>query len=209
MSRTKAKNTLGVEQDARPEYHLGRELLDGMLTALPRPPVGAPVAWRHARLRRVINEISALGPFDDCVQAMFAGHVILHLHSAADLVRRSLAHEVPAQLANRMRRTADEQVRVARQIERTLKRGATRTAPEGRAPAADGFDLAALDAVWCGNRAMGSAGPTSGTGAWGHGLPAADPGRAGPVLAGEVPDGSGDPSSSTVPVWARQPGWRC
>ncbi len=52
-----------------------------------------------------------------------------------------------------MRRNAEELLRVARQMERLLKKEqAGRVAP-GQAPAEVEFDLAALDAVWCGTAA--------------------------------------------------------
>ena len=39
-------------------------LLDSLIRALPRPPAGAPVAWRYAYLQRVIEELCAFAPFN-------------------------------------------------------------------------------------------------------------------------------------------------
>lgn len=66
MSLAKAELIRRSGQDAGPEYHLGRDLLDSVLAALPPPSAGAPVTWRHARLRRIINEIAAFRPFNGC-----------------------------------------------------------------------------------------------------------------------------------------------
>ncbi len=190
MSPSKAPRTRRITPPARPEYRLGRDLLDPLLAGLPPPWPGAPVAWRHARLRRIINEIAAFAPFD-WVEAMFASHVVLFRHLAADLERRSLAHEVPDRLAHRLRSSAADLLRTAAQAERRLNRRPPRPVPANVTPPTDGFDLAALDAVWCASRV---ARPTPGP------LPdAADP----------APDAWGMSPTRTLPAWARQPGGRC
>jgi hypothetical protein len=122
---------------------------------------------------------------------MLAGHVVIFRHTAAELVRQSLAHEVPGQFACRLRRNAAEMMRAAAQAERSLGRRPVRAVPTYCAPATDGFDLAALDVFWCGDRVT-RPGPGP--------LPGA---------ADEAPDAWGNGTTCVVPAWARQPGWRC
>jgi hypothetical protein len=81
---------------------------------------------------------------------MLVLQIIAARHAAADSARRSLDPTASARQAAGMRRGAEDLLRVARQMERLLKKEqAGRVAP-GQAPAEVEFDLAALDALWCG-----------------------------------------------------------
>jgi hypothetical protein len=129
-----------------------RHLIDSLIRALPRPPAGATVAWRHAYLRGIIEELCAFAPFN-AIEAALAIQIIASRHAAADSLRRSDDGSLEPKLVAPMRRVAESLLRTARQMERMLgKRPGGRMAA-GRVPAAAIFDLAALDAVWCGHPA--------------------------------------------------------
>jgi hypothetical protein len=151
MPHTKADRTARIARDSMPDYQLDQTLLYPVLAALPPPWPGAPVAWRYARLRRVINEIAAFSPFN-LMDAMRAGNLVIYRRTAAHLVRESLAHEVPPQIAARMRLMEAQMLRAVRQLERTLQRRPRRALPPGSPPASDAFDLAELDTIWCRDR---------------------------------------------------------
>ena len=84
------------------------------------------------------------------MEASFVSQIIAARHLAAHVARESLDPTLSARMAVRMHRSAEALLRVASQTERLLKkRQAERVAP-GQAPAEVEFDLAALDAIWCG-----------------------------------------------------------
>ena len=148
MSLASAGITQRVIQEAMPEFHLSPDLIDGVLTAIPPPQAGASVAWRRARLTRVIEEIAAFNPFD-AVQARLAAQIVVAQFLAEDTSSRSSAPELTVEQMCRLRRTAGELMRTAERLERALARRQARAVPWRDAPATDGFDLDALDAVWC------------------------------------------------------------
>jgi hypothetical protein len=149
MSPTEAELAYRAALRALPDFRFGRDQLVQLLRALRAPPPGAPVAWRHAHLRGIIQEIRALDPRNP-VDAMSVLQIIAARHAAADSARLSLDPTLPARQAAQMRRSAKALLRTAMQTERLLKQQqAGRVAP-GQPPAELEFDLAALDAVWCG-----------------------------------------------------------
>jgi hypothetical protein len=147
MSFTSAGITHRVIQEAMPEFHIGQDLLDGVLTAIPSPPAEASVAWRHARLTRIIEEIAAFNPFD-AVQARLASEIVMTQFLAEDTGKRSCAPDLTVEQVCRLRRTTTELMRTGERLERALERRQARAVPWRDAPATDGFDLGALDAVW-------------------------------------------------------------
>ena len=153
MSPVEVENAYRAAQRALKNYQLGHDVLDRVVIALPPPPADAPAAWRHARLRQIIQEILAFSPADP-VQAMMASQIVVSRYHAADAARQSLDGTLPTRLALQIRRNADALQRAARQTERTLTqwrqgRGAGGQAPGSQVPAAVQFDLEALDAIWC------------------------------------------------------------
>jgi hypothetical protein len=135
--------------DAQPDFRFGRTHLVHLLRALPPPPPGAPVAWRHTQLRGIIQEVRALDP-RNALDAMLVLQIIASRHAAANSARRSLDPTMSALHAAGMRRSAEELLRVARQMERLLKKERAGRVVPGQAPAELEFDLEALDAIWCG-----------------------------------------------------------
>jgi hypothetical protein len=187
MPHTKADRTARIARDSMPDYQLDQTLLYPVLAALPPPWPGAPVAWRYARLRRVINEIAAFSPFN-LMDAMRAGNLVIYRRTAAHLVRESLAHEVPPQIAARMRLMEAQMLRAVRQLERTLQRRPRRALPPGSPPASDAFDLAELDTIWCRDRTRRRAlGPM-------------------PAAANETPNTGAAATTGAMSDWVRQPG---
>jgi hypothetical protein len=135
-------------QEAMPEYRLSPDLLDGLLTSLPPPPADATTAWRHARLTRVLQELAALHPLD-AAQARIAAQIVVAQFLADDTSERSCAPGLTVEQVCRLRRTARELMDAAGRLERTLARRQARVAPFWAPQLAEGFDIAALDAVWC------------------------------------------------------------
>jgi hypothetical protein len=134
---------------ALPDFRFGHDQLVRLLRALRPPPPGAPVALRHAHLERIIEEVRALDP-RNALDAMLVMQIIASRHAAADAAHMSLDPTASARQAAGMRRNAEELLRVARQMERLLKTERVRRVAPGQAPAEVAFDLAALDAIWCG-----------------------------------------------------------
>jgi hypothetical protein len=127
-------------------------LLESLIRALPRPPAGAPVAWRYAYLQRVIEELCAFAPFN-AMEAALATQIIACRYAAADSLRRSLDGSLEPKLAAGMRRVAESLLRAARRTERMVRERPAGRMAATRVPAESVFDLAALDAVWCGHPA--------------------------------------------------------
>jgi hypothetical protein len=149
MPPTEAELAYRAALRALPDFRFGRDQLERLLRSLAPPPPGAPVAWRQAHLRGIIEEVRALDPRDPA-EAMSVSLIIAARHAAADSARRSLDPTLTARQTAQLHRCAEGLLRAARQTERSLKkRQAGRVAP-GQASAEVAFDLAALDAAWCG-----------------------------------------------------------
>jgi hypothetical protein len=131
-----------------PECQTSRQLLESVVRALPRPPVGASAGWRHAHLRRIAEELFAYAPYDP-IDAMLAVQMVCARHAAVDTIQRSTDPSLPARMAVRMRRSAEALLRTATQSERMLRRRQAERNGGGSMVVDVGFDLVALDAVWC------------------------------------------------------------
>ena len=134
---------------ALPDFRFGHEQLVRLLGALPPPPPGTPVAARHEHLQRIIQEIRALNPCNP-LDAMSVMQIIASRHAAMHSARRSFDPTLPARLVAGLRRSAENLLRGARQMERQLKKEQAGRNASGQAPAEVKFDLEALDAIWCG-----------------------------------------------------------
>ena len=86
MSPLEAELAYRAALRALPDFRFGRTQLVHLLRALPAPPPGAPVAWRHAHLQRIVQEIRALNPRNP-VEAMLVSQIIAARHAAADAAR--------------------------------------------------------------------------------------------------------------------------
>jgi hypothetical protein len=148
MSTSSPGITLRTIQEAMPEYHIDNDLLDGVLTAMPPPLAGASVAWRRARLTRVIEEVAARVPMD-AAQGHLAGQLVVVEFLADDMLGRITMPGLPLAERRLAIRAADDLLRSVARLERTLERRQTRVMPFRDVGAVDGFDLAALDGVWC------------------------------------------------------------
>ena len=140
--------TFRTIQEAMPEYHLTQDLLDGVLTAMPPPPPEASPSWRRARLTRVIEEIAARVPMD-AAQGHLAGQLVVVQFLADDMVGRLTAPGLALAERRLVGRTADDLLRSVVRLERALERRQARVLPFRDVGAVAGFDLDALDGVWC------------------------------------------------------------
>ena len=140
--------TFRTIQEAMPEYHLSHDLLHGVLTAMPPPPPDATPAWRKARLTRIIEEIAARVPMDPA-QGHLAGQLVVVQFLADEMMQRLMTPDLPLAERRLTARTTDELLRSVVRLERALERRQARVLPFRDVGAVDGFDLAALDGLWC------------------------------------------------------------
>ena len=179
--------TAEVIQELMPQFIIGDDLIGGILDAIPAPPAGASVAWRHARIARIIEETTALLPAD-AAQARHAAQIVILRDVADDTMRCSHAVTGTAMTVEQMcrvRRTADKLICTAERLERALYRRQQLPTPFWGNVAPHAHDVAALDAKWC-REALHRA--TAGGGAGGE----ADGDRcAGVAVGGAVAAGGG------------------
>jgi hypothetical protein len=179
MSTPSSGITLRTIQEAMPEYYIDTDLVDGVLTAMPPPPPGASAAWRRARLTRIIEEVAARVPMD-AAQGHLAGQLVVVEFLADDMLGRITTPGLAMAERRLAIRTADDLLRSVARLERTLERRQERVMPFRDVGAVDGFDLAALDGVWCRGVPAAAAEPVA---------PPAAPGpEAGEPEAGPAPE---------------------
>jgi hypothetical protein len=140
--------TFRTIQEAMPDYHIEADLLGGVLTAMPPPPADASLSWRRARLTRVIEEVAARVPMD-AAQGHLAGQLVVVQFLADDMLERITTPDLPLAERRQVTRTADDLLRSVVRLERALERRQTRVLPFRDVGAVGGFDLDALDGVWC------------------------------------------------------------
>ncbi len=140
--------TFRTIQEAMPDYHITQDLLDGVLTAMPPPPADASPSWRRARLTRIIEEIAARVPMDPA-QGHLAGQLVVVQFLADDMMERLMTPGLPLAERRLTARTTDDLLRSVVRLERALERRQTRVMPFRDVGAVAGFDLDALDGVWC------------------------------------------------------------
>jgi hypothetical protein len=140
--------TFRTIQEAMPEYHIDTDLVNGVLTAMPPPPPDASAAWRRARLTRIIEEVAARVPLE-AAQGHLAGQLVVVQFLADDMLGRIATPGLALAERRLAIRTADDLLRSVVRLERTLERRQTRVMPFRDVGAVGGFDLDALDGVWC------------------------------------------------------------
>src|ERR1700691_4132031 len=148
MSTSSPGITLRTIQEAMPEYHIDNDLLGGVLTAMPPPPAAASATWRRARLTRIIQEVAARVPMD-AAQGHLAGQLVVVEFLADDMLGRISTPGLALAERRLAARTADDLLRSVTRLERTLERRQAQVLPFRDVGAVGGFDLAALDGVWC------------------------------------------------------------
>ena len=147
--------TFRTIQEAMPEYHISDDLVRGVLGAMPPPPAGISHAWRREHLARVIDEIAARVPMD-AAQGHLAGQLVVVEFLAFEMLERVTTWELPLAERRLASRTSDDLIRSITRLERTLERRQARVLPFRDVGVVAGFDLDALDRVWC--RGMPAAG---------------------------------------------------
>jgi hypothetical protein len=148
MAHPSSGITLRTIQEAMPEYHIDTDLIGGVLTAMPPPPPDASPAWRRARLARIIEEVAARVPMD-AAQGHLAGQLVVVQFLADEMLGRITAPGLKLAERRMVSRTADDLLRSVVRLERALERRQTRVLPFRDVGAVGGFDLDALDGVWC------------------------------------------------------------
>ena len=171
--------TFRTIQEAMPEYHISDDLVRGVLAAMPPPAAGIPYARRQERLARVIDEFAARVPMD-AAQGHLAGQLVVVEFLAFEMLERVTTSELPLTERRLASRASDDLIRSITRLEHTLERRQARVMPFRDVGAAGGFDLDALDKVWC------------------RGVPGAS--ATGPV--GPAADCAGDAAMGTVPSLA-------
>ena len=139
--------TFRTIQEAMPEYHISNSLLDGLLTAMPPPPPGAPPAWCRERLALIIDEIAARVPMD-AAQGHLAAQCVLAQFLAEDMAARIRTPGLTMMEIRQVNGTADHLMCTVTRMERALERRQTRVMPFRDTGAVEGFDLDALEGVW-------------------------------------------------------------
>jgi hypothetical protein len=148
--------TFRTIQEAMPEYHISADLVRGVVSAMPPPAAGISYAWRRERLARVIEEIAARVPMD-AAQGHLAGQLVVVEFLADEMLERVTTWDLSLAERRLASRTSDDLIRSASRLERTLERRQARVMPFRDVGVVAGFDLDALDAVWC--RGMPAAEP--------------------------------------------------
>ena len=115
---------------------------------MPPPPADASPSWRRARLTRIIEEIAARVPMDPA-QGHLAGQLVVVQFLADDMMERLMTPGLPLAERRLTARTTDDLLRSVVRLERALERRQTRVMPFRDVGAVAGFDLDALDGVWC------------------------------------------------------------
>jgi hypothetical protein len=148
--------TAEVIRGIMPPYQLSDDLLQATFAALAPPPRYACMAWRHARIVRLTQEISTLMPAN-AAQARLAADILMVREMAKTIAARLHAPELTLPEMCRVGRVVGELLRTAGVLVRTLERDQQKPAPFFGTVLADAVDVVALDAAWC-NGSAGSVG---------------------------------------------------
>ncbi len=143
--------TASVIQAMMPPPCISVSLVDATLATLAPPPPDASAAWRRARITWLIEEIIAYQP-TNAAQAHVAAQVIMVRALADHLASRALEPELTVKQMCAVTGDSDRLRRTAGMLERSLRRlqkHQLKNPPPLLANPAAGFDLEALEAVWC------------------------------------------------------------
>jgi len=147
MSQPSNGITPEVIRQVMPPYQVGPDLLQATLAAIPRPPPDATTAWRHARIARLTQEISALMPAN-AAQARIAAQILIYRQLADTLATQVHAPGTDIPLMCRLARTAATLVQTVATLEKSLTRHQQKPAPFFGTVLSDAVDIPALDATW-------------------------------------------------------------
>jgi len=147
MSEPSNGITPEIIRQIMPPYQLSPDLLQATLAAIPAPPPDATTAWRHARIARLTQEISALMPAN-AGQARIAAQVLISRELADTLVTQAHASGTDLPLLCRLARTAATVMQTAVMLERSLTRHQQKPAPFFGTLLSDEVHIPTLDATW-------------------------------------------------------------
>ncbi len=227
MSQPSNGITPEVIRGVMPPYQLSPDLLQATFAAIPAPPPDATTAWRHARIARFTQEISALMPAN-AAQARIAAQILIYRELADTLAAQAQAPGVELPLMCRLARTAATLVQTATALDRALTRHQQKPAPFFGTVLSDQVDIAAVDAVWGSRPGQPPAAPDAATPTTRRATapptpsPPAPPAPPTATLAPTepqpdrppLPAAHPAPDAAATPEWTRTlvdqgPGWTC
>jgi hypothetical protein len=150
MSQPSNGITPEVIRNIMPPYELSPDLLQATFAAIPRPPPDATTAWRHARIARLTQEISALMPAN-AAQARIAAQILIDWELAYTLATQAHAPGLEIPVLCRLARTAAALVQTTATLERSPTRYHQKPAPFFGTVLSDAVDIPAVDAIWRSN----------------------------------------------------------
>jgi hypothetical protein len=136
-----------VIRGVMPPYELSPDLLQATFAAIPRPPPDATPAWRHARIARLTQEISALMPAN-AAQARIAAQILIYRELADAAATQAHASGTDIPLMCRLARAAATLVQTATSLDRSLIRRQQKPAPFFGTVLSDAVDIPEVDATW-------------------------------------------------------------
>ncbi|HLB98379.1 MAG TPA: hypothetical protein VJK90_11980, partial [Acetobacteraceae bacterium] len=136
-----------VIRGVMPPYELSPDLLQATFAAIPRPPPDATPAWRHARIARLTQEISALMPAN-AAQARIAAQILIYRELADAAATQAHASGTDIPLMCRLARAAATLVQTATSLDRSLIRRQQNPAPFFGTVLSDAVDIPEVDATW-------------------------------------------------------------
>ena len=160
MSEPSNGITPEVLRGIMPPYELSPDLLQATLAAIPRPPPDATTAWRHARIARLTQEISALMPAN-AAQARIAAQILIYRELADTLATKAHAPGLEIPVLCRLARTAAALVQTTATLERSLTRYHQKPAPFFGTVLSDAVDIPAVNALWRSNPDQPQAAPAA------------------------------------------------
>ena len=160
--------TAEVIRDTMPPYHLSTDLLEDTIATLRPPPPNASVAWKQARIARLIEEISTLMPAN-AGQARSAADIVVAREMAKTLAVQGQDPALTGPQRCRMFRVSGELERTAEGLRRGLERTQQKPAPFFGTVLAGEVDVVALADGWGKDVSQrgaggGAGGPNSATG---------------------------------------------
>jgi len=147
MSQPSNGITPEVIRQVMPPYQFSPDLFRATLAAIPAPPPDATTAWRHARIARLTQEISALMTAN-AAQARIAAPILICRELADPLATQAHAPGLEMPLMCRLARTAATLVQTVATLEKSLTRHQQKPAPFFGTVLPDQVDTAAVNAIW-------------------------------------------------------------
>src|SRR5271170_1289719 len=194
MSQPSNGITPEVIRNVMPPYHLSPDLLAATIAALPSPPPNTTIAWRRARLTRLLQEVADRKPAN-AAQARIAAQILTTQELADAFTARALTPNLEINQMCRLGRTAGELLRSADRLDRSLARHQQMPVSFYGTVIDDEVDMPALETAWAsGTQASAGADAPTGT----TPLPDPSPTPPQPHAHNESPDPATQPTQPPV-----------